>query len=63
MVMAQIYAILGEYDKAIDKLEYHLSIEAWSTPEFIEADPFFAPILEMPRYRDIVRRYRLNHQA
>jgi len=58
MVMAQIYAILGEYDKAIDKLEYHLSIEAWSTPDFLKADPIFDPLEEMPRFQKVLARYK-----
>jgi len=63
MVMAQIYAITGQYDKAIDKLEFTLSIESWSTPEFIRADPNFAPLLEMPRLKEILRRYEAKHRS
>lgn len=63
MVMAQIYAITGQYDKAIDKLEFTLSIEAWSTPEYIKADPIYAPLLEIPRFQDILRRYEAKRRT
>ncbi len=57
MVMAQIYAIVGEYDLAIDELEYHLSIPGWSTPTYLRADPFFAPLQELPRFTALLERY------
>jgi len=58
MVMALIYAIVGEYDLAIDELEYHLSIKGWSTPEFLRADPFFAPLQEIPRFQVLLKKYK-----
>ena len=33
MVMAQIYAINGDYDKALDQIEYLLSIPSWFSVE------------------------------
>ena len=57
MVMAQIYAIVGEYELAIDELEYHLSIPGWSTPNYLRADPFFEPMQEMPRFQKLLSEY------
>ena len=57
MVMAQIYAIVGEYDLAIDELEYHLSMPGWSTPDFLRAEPFFAPLQKMPRFIALMEKY------
>lgn len=57
MVMAQIYSILGMYDKAIDELEYHLSIPAWSTPAYLRADPIFAPLQDKPRFQQLLTKY------
>jgi len=58
MVMAQIYTIAGRYDDAIDQLEYLLSIPSWCTPEFIRADPIFAPLADIPRLNKVLRDYK-----
>lgn len=57
MVMAQVYTMVGEYDLAIDELEYHLSIPGWSSPDFIIADPIFAPLHENPRFKALMKKY------
>jgi hypothetical protein len=61
MVMAQIYAIVGEYELAIDELEYHLSIPGWSTPNYLRADPFFAPLQKLPRFIAMLKKYERDH--
>lgn len=63
MVMAQIYAMIGEYDKAIDELEYLLSIESWSTPNYLRAEPFFEPLQEIPRFKKLLARYEYMHKG
>jgi hypothetical protein len=63
MVMAQIYTIIGEYDLAIDELEYHLSIPAWSTPAYLRADPIFAPLQDIPRFRALLAKYENAGEA
>ncbi len=57
MVMAQIYTIVGEYEKAIEELEYALSIPAWCTPAYLKNDPLFAPLYDMPRFLEVLRKY------
>jgi hypothetical protein len=57
MVMAQIYTMVGEYDQAIDKLEFLLSIPSWSTPKYVRADPIFAPLRGLPRFEEIMAQY------
>jgi hypothetical protein len=61
MVMAQIYTIVGEYDLAIDELEYHLSIPARSSPAFLRADPLFAPLHDNPRFLALIGKYEKEH--
>jgi hypothetical protein len=57
MVMAQIYTLVGEYDLAIDELEYALSIPSWSTPKFLMADPLYAPLRDNPRFQAVLEAY------
>lgn len=57
MVMAQIYTIVGEYELAIDELEYVLSIPAWSSAPYLRADPIFAPLQELPRFIAVLKKY------
>ena len=57
MVMAMIYTLVGEYDLAIDELEYHLSIPAWSTPEYLKADPIFEPLQNMPGFKTMLSNF------
>jgi hypothetical protein len=58
MVMAQIYALVGENEKSLEELELLLSIPSMCTPEFVEADPHFAEIIEMPRYQELANSFR-----
>jgi hypothetical protein len=57
MVMATIYTIVGEYELAIDELEYALSIPAWCSPEYLKADPIFAPLYDIPRFQKVIEKY------
>lgn len=59
MVMAQIYALVGEYDLAIDELEYALSIPSWSTPQYLIADPIFAPLRDNRRFLEMIENYKI----
>jgi hypothetical protein len=61
MVMAQIYTLVGEYELAIDELEYHLSIPGHSSPVFLRADPIFAPLHDNPRFNVLLEKYEIEH--
>jgi len=54
--LTQIYTIVGEYDEAINKLEYLLSIPSGdliSVP-LLRIDPTWDPLREHPRFRRLV---------
>ena len=57
MVMAQLYTIVGDYDLAIDELEYLFTIPSWCTPALLRADPLFAPMQELPRFVAMLEKY------
>ena len=50
MVMAYIYALLGEYDAALDEVELLLSIPSHTSMAWFQADPIWAPVWEHPRF-------------
>jgi serine/threonine-protein kinase len=65
IALAQIYAMVGEYDAAIDQLDYLLSIPSggWapygidlSVPE-LRIDPTWDPLRDHPRFQALLERY------
>jgi hypothetical protein len=60
MVMAQIYAIVGEYDLAIDELEFLLTIPSMCTPNYLRAEPIFAPLHDNPRFNELLEKYEIE---
>jgi len=57
MVMAQIYTMIGEYDKALDELDYLMSIPSLCSPAYLRADPIFAPLKDLPRFSQLAAKY------
>ena len=57
MVMAQIYTIIGEYDKAIDELDYLMSMPSLCSSAYLKADPIFEPLLGLPRFNELMTKY------
>jgi serine/threonine protein kinase/Tfp pilus assembly protein PilF len=52
--LAKIYCMVGEYDLAIDKLEYLLSIPGELSVAYIKLDPVWSPLMEIPRFQKIL---------
>jgi non-specific serine/threonine protein kinase len=52
--LAKIYTMVGEYDLAIDKLEYLLSIPGELSVPYIKLDPVWQPLLKIPRFQKIL---------
>ena len=59
MVMARIYANCGEYDEAIDELNYLLSLEQATTVKDLNFWYWIDPFRDHPRYEAMVERYAL----
>ena len=60
MVMALIYSMVGEYEKAIEQLEYLMTIEAWCSAEYIEVEPYFEPLRKFTRFQNLITKYKKN---
>ncbi len=52
--LARIYVMVGEYDKAIDQLEFLLSIPGELSIPLLRLDPVWAPLRDHPRFRKLV---------
>jgi TolB-like protein/tRNA A-37 threonylcarbamoyl transferase component Bud32/Tfp pilus assembly protein PilF len=49
--LAMIYVKCGENEKAIDQLEFLLSIPSFISPGLLRVDPFWKPLRDNPRFR------------
>jgi tetratricopeptide (TPR) repeat protein len=54
--LAKIYTKVGEYDLAIDKLEYLLSIPGELSVPYIKLDPVWQPLLKIPCFQKILEK-------
>ncbi len=52
--LAQIYVMVGEYDTAIEQLEYLLSIPSEISVPLLRLDPRWAPLRNNPRFQKLV---------
>ena len=52
--LARIYVMVGEFDAAIDKLEFLLSIPSELTISSLRLDPAWDPLRDHPRFKKLV---------
>ena len=55
--LAQIYAMTGEPEQALDQLEYLLSIPAWISVRAVELDPAWDSLRNHSRYQQLIKKY------
>jgi tetratricopeptide (TPR) repeat protein len=55
--LAQVYVMVGEYDKAFDRIEYLLSIPGELSVALLKIDPVWAPLRGLPRFHKLVEKY------
>ena len=57
--LARIYVMVGEFDEAIDKLEFLLANPGVMTIPLLRLDPAWDPLRDDPRFGDLLRRMNL----
>ena len=53
-VLALIYVMVGEFDEAIDKLEYLLKIPGQLSIPLLKIDPAWKPLRNHPRFKKLI---------
>jgi serine/threonine-protein kinase len=60
--LAQIFVITGEYGKALEKIEYLMSIPAgyYISVGSLRKDPAWDPLRDQPRFRQLIEKHSLD---
>lgn len=54
--LAKIYVMVSEYDKALDKIEYLLSVPSPMSIPLLKLDPIWKPLMSHPRFQKLLDR-------
>ncbi len=55
-----IYTMVGEYDAALDEIEYLLSIPSVMSVPLLRLDPRGDPLRDHPRFRALLEKYAID---
>jgi len=55
-VLARIYIMVGEYDAALDQIEYFLSIPSDFSVSLLRLDPQYDPLRKLPRFQELLQQ-------
>ena len=58
--MAIIYTLLGDYDKALEKIDFILSIPGAFSVNVLKLDPLYDPLRNLSEYKAIITKYSSN---
>ncbi|UCC44764.1 MAG: tetratricopeptide repeat protein, partial [Candidatus Zixiibacteriota bacterium] len=59
--LADTYAIVGEYDLAIDQFDYLLSVPSQMSIPLLKIWPDYAPLRDHPRFQALIDKYEKIH--
>ena len=55
--LAKIYTLVGEYEKALDNIEYLLDRPTKLTVHLLRLHPIWEPLRANPRFKKILEKY------
>ncbi len=55
--LAAIYAAVGELERAIDEIEFLLSVPSLITPQILQIDPTWRHVRDHPRLQEVLAKY------
>jgi tetratricopeptide (TPR) repeat protein len=58
--LAQIYTLIGEYDKAFSSLEYLLKTPSLFSVKLLQLDPVWEPLKDLPEFHRLIAKYSFN---
>jgi serine/threonine protein kinase/tetratricopeptide (TPR) repeat protein len=58
--LALIYMLAGEYESAMDQVEFLFSIPSWVTISFFDMNPYWTDQYDRPRYKKLVEKYTVK---
>jgi len=59
--LGRIYIMVGEYETALDVIDYQLSIPGWLSVSLLRIDPRYDPLHDHPRFKALLEKYEKKH--
>ena len=56
-VLTEIYISVGDYESAIDQIDFLLSVPSWISVPYLRVDPKFDPLRDHPRFQALLEKY------
>ncbi len=58
--LARIYVTVGEYELALEQLDYLLSIPGFLSAKLLQLDPIWKPLWDLPEFTQLIEKYSDN---
>ena len=58
--LARIYVMIGEHEKALERIELLLSIPGNLSPYLLQLDPIWKPLENNPKFIELLETYSEN---
>jgi len=58
--LARIYVMVGEYESALEKLDYLLTIPGFLSTKLLQLDPIWKPLWDLPEFIELIEKHSDN---